>query len=203
MIKKATLDTVKLAGKILNDGGVVIIPSTTSYVFATSAFSKEGIERIYKIKNRDSKKATGILVNPKDADKYAIIPFKVRKLIDLVWPAPLNIILKKKEAVPDFVTAGIPTIMVMDYPGFVSSYLCRNYDFPIAITSANISSQETIRFPEELIQFDKSVDLILDNGIIEYFDSGTIVSMIDDPPLLLRDGAFPWKLFQFIYDHLS
>ena len=43
----------KIIIKILKNGGVGVMPTDTLYGLVGSAFSKQAIERIYKIKNRD------------------------------------------------------------------------------------------------------------------------------------------------------
>ena len=48
--------------KILKSGGVGVMPTDTLYGLVGSAFSKEAVKRIYKIKNRDKKKKLIILI---------------------------------------------------------------------------------------------------------------------------------------------
>jgi L-threonylcarbamoyladenylate synthase len=61
------------AKKILENNGVVILPTDTLYGLVGSAFSKKAIEKIYTIKERDRSKAMIVLISSvKDLEKFNI-----------------------------------------------------------------------------------------------------------------------------------
>ncbi len=86
---------------ILKKGGVGVIPTDTLYGLVGSAFSKEAVEKIYKIKNRDTKKALIILISSfKDLEKFGInLKEDQAKFLKKIWPGKVSVILpcKNKE----------------------------------------------------------------------------------------------------------
>ncbi len=81
--------------KILKNGGIGIIPTDTIYGLVGSAYSKEAIKRIYKIKNRDKKKKSIILISSiADLKKFNIKLTSIQKLVlGKYWPGKVSIIL--------------------------------------------------------------------------------------------------------------
>ena len=82
--------------KIIKNGGVGVIPTDTLYGIVGSAFSREAVERIYKLKGRDSKKPLIVLISAfRDLKKFGVaVSRKNKKLIEKeYWPGPVSIIL--------------------------------------------------------------------------------------------------------------
>lgn len=66
------LDYIK-AEKFLKNDGVVVLPTDTLYGLVGSAFSKQAVEKIYKIKERDKAKPLIVLISKiKDLEKFGI-----------------------------------------------------------------------------------------------------------------------------------
>ncbi len=86
------------AVKILKNDGIGVLPTDTLYGIMGSAFSKKAVERIYKVKGRNSKKPFIILISSlNDLKKFGIIyPVILQTYrIDLVkkmWPRKTTII---------------------------------------------------------------------------------------------------------------
>ena len=60
--KDPDLRVIQKIIKILNNDGLIVIPTDTIYAFATSIKSKKGLERLAKIKNIKLKKANFSLI---------------------------------------------------------------------------------------------------------------------------------------------
>ena len=81
---------------------VIIFPTDTVYGIGCDIFDLEGIERIYKIKNRSKDKPLACLcANLEQIEDIADLSEDARKLINLFLPGPLTIILKSKPIVLD------------------------------------------------------------------------------------------------------
>ncbi len=80
---------------VLKNGGVSVYPTDTLYGILTSAFDKNAVERVYKIKGRNPKKAPIILIDSvsrlKDFD-VVLIPV-MESFLDTVWPAKVSVVL--------------------------------------------------------------------------------------------------------------
>ena len=93
-------DLLQKAIKILDDGGLVGIPTETVYGLAADA------------ENRPSNHPLIVhLANAKAIPRW-VSDFNedAKKLTDTFWPGPLTIILKKSDVAKDFVTGGQDTV---------------------------------------------------------------------------------------------
>ena len=94
--KDPDLRVIQKIIKILNNDGLIVIPTDTIYAFATSIKSKKGLERLAKIKNIKLKKANFSLIcqDLKDISKYTK-PFdrKTFKTLKNALPGPFTFIL--------------------------------------------------------------------------------------------------------------
>ncbi len=194
---------IEKAVECMRNGGVVLFFARPTYGFATSGFSKEGVERIYKIKGRDYKKPLSVISNKRDITKWAILSEEnkeiVRKIVNLYWPGNVSIILKKKiyadgkQIIPEFVTSGLDTVNLMCMDD-VAVRLSKTADFPIAATSANISGQKPVIDPiDGIIKFRDFVDLMLLGPRSDVGVNTTIVDLTTDPPKLVREGPVRYE----------
>ena len=100
---------------ILNNDGLIALPTETVYGLAGNAYSKTAVKKIYKIKNRP--KINPIIVHYltlKDASKDVFFPKKLFKLYRYFCPGPITFILKKKKYsnIDKLTTAGLDSVAV-------------------------------------------------------------------------------------------
>ena len=112
------------------------------------------------------------------------------KLMKTFFPGPFTIILKKKDVVPDILTAGLDTIGVRMPDSAIAQKLINYAKVPIAAPSANISGKPSGTKLEDIIEdFSNKVDYIIDGGIANLGIESTIVKVIDNIPHILRPGS--------------
>ena len=128
-------DELRKAAEILNNDGVVVLPTETVYGIGANALSEKAVNKIFAVKTRA--KNNPLIVHLKDKseiEKYAIISNPIeQKLIDTFMPGPFTIILKKKEIISDILTANQDTvgirmpdnIIAHDLPCFVLKEVLR------------------------------------------------------------------------------
>ncbi|MEI6581241.1 MAG: Sua5/YciO/YrdC/YwlC family protein, partial [bacterium] len=80
--------------EILKHDGIGVMPTDTIYGLVGSAFSKEAVRRIYKIKKRNKKKKSIVLISSlKDLEKFKIkINKEQAKILKKFWPGKVSII---------------------------------------------------------------------------------------------------------------
>ncbi len=85
--------------KTIKNGGTAVIPTDTVYGFVVSALSKEGVEKLYKIRKPSSQKPCIILISNEEDIKYFGIDLSVnqKEEIKKYWPGPVSIILDCEE----------------------------------------------------------------------------------------------------------
>ncbi|MFC1643373.1 L-threonylcarbamoyladenylate synthase, partial [Myxococcota bacterium] len=120
------------------------------------------------------------------------IPTEAQALMECFWPGPLTLVLRKRDAVPDLVTAGLATVglRMPDHP--VALDLLRQATVPVCAPSANpfgYVSPTTVHHVAH--QLGTQVDALLDGGPCRIGLESTIVSLAEERPILLRPGGTP------------
>uniref|UniRef100_UPI00402AAA3C L-threonylcarbamoyladenylate synthase n=1 Tax=Turicimonas muris TaxID=1796652 RepID=UPI00402AAA3C len=193
-------DLLQKAIKILDDGGLVGIPTETVYGLAADAENQEAVQSIYKAKNRPSNHPLIVhLANAKAIPRW-VSDFNedAKKLTDTFWPGPLTIILKKSDVAKDFVTGGQDTVALRCPSHPIAHRLLEIFDREqgkgLAAPSANsfgrISPSTAQHVRDDLGEKPEGkVDLIIDGGPCEVGIESTILDLSGDTPRILREGA--------------
>ncbi len=185
-------DDITRAAERLRAGGVVAFPTETVYGLGADALNPDAVARIFAIKGRPP--GHPLIVHLPDAsylESWARdIPHAAYTLAKKFWPGPLTLILKRARIVPDNVTGGQDSVGLR-VPGHpMALALLEKFGGAIAAPSANrfghVSPTTARHVRDEL---GNEVDLILDGGQCRVGLESTIVSLLDQPPLILRPGA--------------
>jgi L-threonylcarbamoyladenylate synthase len=106
------------------------------------------------------------------------------------WPGPLTLVLPKRQAVPEIVTAGGPTVGIRVPSHPVALALLRAAGVPIAAPSANRSTELSPTTAEHVLRgMEGRIDMVLDGGPTPGGIESTVLSLAGDRPRLLRPGA--------------
>ena len=191
--KEMTKEIIR-ATEIIKRGGVVIYPTDTAYALGVDASNVDALEKLYRLKNMPRSKPTHVSVlNIDGADKYAIVDERARALAKSFLPGPLSIVLPSRKVLPEMLTnfgKEGQCIRIPDHP--VALKLLEIAGVPITATSANYHTKPaTYSLGEIEESFGKSlnqIDFILDAGQLAHRRPSTIVSLIEDEPLIIREG---------------
>ena len=179
----------------IRQGGVVLFPTDSQYAIGCDYKNKKGIERIRKIRKLGKDDHLTILCDSLSGiAKFAHISDHNFKLIKRLIPGPYTFILPATKEVPKLLvhpkkkTVGI---RVPDYP--IAEGLVRELGNPmLAITAKKPGMNEDAldEFDREpfLREFDKLVDVIIDNQQELPSRETSILDMTDDNTKLLRNG---------------
>lgn len=180
------------AGKILANGGLAAFPTETVYGLGASAFDADAAAKIYAAKGRPSDNPLIVHISDKAqiAELTKDIPSYAKKLIDAFMPGPFTIILKKKDCIPDTVTAGKDSVGIR-YPSHpVACELIRAAGVPVAAPSANTSGKPSPTRAEHVIDdLDGKIECIIDGGSCDVGVESTIVDATGEYPVILRPGG--------------
>ncbi|GEM_PF-220373 len=85
----------KLVEDVLLRGGVVVMPTDTTYGVVGSALNEKAVNEIYRLRKRDLDKPFIVLIaDRKDLKKFGVVLTEVQsKILDKVWPGPVSVIL--------------------------------------------------------------------------------------------------------------
>lgn len=180
------------SAKIIRNGGIVVFPTETVYGIGANGFDAEAVKQIYEVKQRPLSKPINLLVSNIDMIKQVAkdITEVEYALIEKFFPGPLTIILKKKDIVPDVVTANGDTVGVRMPANDIALKLIEKAGVPLATPSANISGKPSgINLDDIMKDFKGKVDYFIDDGPSKIGLASTIVQVIDGVPHILRQGS--------------
>ena len=181
-----------IAAEFIKQGKIVVFPTETVYGIGTNGLNEKAVRKLYEVKKRPLNKPISLLVSDMEMVKLIAKDITVLeyKIMEKFFPGPLTIILKKKDIVPDIVTAGQETVGVRMPSEGIARKLVEFSGVPIATPSANISGQPSgTNLSEIKEQFKKNVDFYIDGGNSELGISSTIVQVIDGKIKILRQGS--------------
>ena len=187
-------DDIDHARRVLNDGGLVGIPTETVYGLAANAFNSAAIGKIFAVKNRPAfDPLITHLGSIKDLKLLVTeIPGSAKNLIESFWPGPLTVVLPKSNQIIDLITSGLPTAAFRLPRHKLLQELLSGLDFPIVAPSANPFGYVSPTSAEHVNQqLGDKIDFILDGGNCNIGIESTIIGFIDDQPIVLRLGGLP------------
>ena len=180
------------AAAILKEGGLVGIPTETVYGLGANGLDPDAVANIFKAKGRPQDNPLILHISGADwLERYCRdIPAAAYELADRFWPGPLTVILKRKDNVPDVVTAGLDTVGMRcpDHP--VCRAIIEKADVPVAAPSGNTSGRPSPTAAGHMLEdMDGKIDAIVDGGPCSVGVESTIIDLTCTPPRLLRPGG--------------
>ena len=180
---------VMQAMDVLRRGGVIAYPTDTQYSIGCDIMNKRAIEKIYQLRQRDKKKPFSfICADLKHISNWAKVSNYAYKTMRRLLPGPYTFILEGSKLVPKTMltkrrTAGI---RVPDHA--ICLALVQALGNPIISTSAKTPAGELFDDPSLIHDyFGNRLDLVIDGGPVPSRPS-SVISLIDDEPLVLREG---------------
>lgn len=175
----------------LKSGGLVIFPTETVYGIGADATNSKAVDDIFIAKGRANDNPLIVhLANKNNIEKYAYISNEIeQKLIDSFMPGPFTIILKKKDIIPNNVSAGLCTVGIRIPSNKIANTILTYSSIPIAAPSANVSGKPSGTDIDDIKdEFNNKVDYIIDGGNTDIGLESTVVKVIDGIPTILRPG---------------
>ena len=183
---------LKMPAEIIKQGGIVIFPTETVYGIGANAFDENAVKRLYDVKRRPLNKPISLLVSDMDMVNQVAkdITELEYKLMERFFPGPFTIIFKKRDIVPNIVTANSNTVGIRMPSSKIARKLVEYVGVPIATPSANISGNPTVTNLEEILEdFEGKVDCCVDGEESKLGIASTIVKVVDGVPCILREGS--------------
>ncbi|TAD98237.1 MAG: threonylcarbamoyl-AMP synthase [Bacteroidetes bacterium] len=192
---------IKFAKKLLEEGKLVAIPTETVYGLAANALDIQAVIQIFEVKNRPTFDPLIVHTHSLEKIKDLVlnIPKKAILLAEKLMPAPLTLLLPKKNIIPDLVTSGLPDVAIRIPNHQIALELLKNLDFPLAAPSANpfgyVSPTSAIHVEQQL---GHKIPYILDGGNCEIGIESTIIGFQTDIPTVYRMGGISIEIIEKI-----
>ncbi len=184
---------LELAGRLLEAGQLVAIPTETVYGLAGNAFDTAAVLRIFEAKNRPY--FNPLIVHTWSMEEItniaAAFPSVLQDIASKYWPGPLTVLLPKAEKIHDLITAGSDYVAVRIPDNSMSLKLMSGLNFPLCAPSANpfgyISPTTALHVEAQL---GDRIAYILDGGPCRVGVESTIIRLNENDEIeILRNGA--------------
>lgn len=183
---------VSLAAEFLRKGEVIAFPTETVYGLGAKLSDAQALKKIYEIKGRPSDNPLIVHIAELEwiYDLAVDIPKDFFTLQQLFWPGPLTFVLKRNPKVDGTVSAGLPTIAVRMPCHPIALKLLELLQEPIAAPSANLSGRPSPTTAAHVFEdLQGKIPLLIDGGSCEVGIESTVLSLVQEEPLLLRPGS--------------
>jgi L-threonylcarbamoyladenylate synthase len=185
-------DGVEPLRALLARGGILAIPTESSYGLAVDPRSDEGVEAIYRVKSRERGKALPVVAA--DLAQLVALGMSTRdegvRRAATVWPAALSVVAPILD--PIAASAGERTLAarIPAHPPLLS--LLAELGVAVTATSANRSGAPPLVDPAAVADLLAAEDaVVVDGGILPGGLPSTLVAWRGSGWELLRVGRFP------------
>jgi tRNA threonylcarbamoyl adenosine modification protein (Sua5/YciO/YrdC/YwlC family) len=183
--------------EVLANGGIIAYPTDTYYGIGCDLFNKQSIEKIYQLKRRSPLQPFSFICSDlKNISEYAQVTNYAYKTMKRLLPGPYTFILEGSKLVPKIMLTKRRTvgIRVPDHP--ICLAIVEELGHPVISTSAtDPENGRILETPQEIKdKLGHALDLIVDGGIVSGTPS-SVISLIDDAPEILRQGAGDVAIF--------
>lgn len=179
VISAAHEEAETIAINLLKSGKVVAVPTDTLYGLACSATNVDAINKLYTIKRRNENKPVAICVGRVcDVQKWAYVDHLPDGLLSALLPGPVTLVLECINKLDKSVSYnGKVGIRIPDY-NFIRN-IANSLNNPLALTSANISSEPSAIKIEEFQPLWNKVSAVFDGGCLGIGDrrGSTVVDL--------------------------
>ena len=204
--KRLTQHDIEEAAAILRDGGLLGIPTETVYGLGANGLNEKAVAHIFEAKGRPQDNP--LILHIPDAswlERYCKeIPLTAYQLAKAYWPGPMTMILKRKDIVPNAVTAGLDTVG-MRCPAHP---LCREIiaasGVPVAAPSGNTSGRPSPTTAQHMLEdMDGKINAIVDGGPCSVGVESTIIDLTETPARLLRPGGITLEQLEAVLGEVA
>ncbi|MBL8226079.1 MAG: threonylcarbamoyl-AMP synthase [Chromatiales bacterium] len=193
------LRLIRQATKLLQDGGLIVYPTDSSYALGCHLGDRAAAERIERLRQtgRDHN-FTLVCRDLSEIATYARVDNSTYRLLRSLTPGPYTFILRATREVPRRLqnpkrqTIGI---RVPDHP--VPAALLAELGEPLMSSTLLMPGDDVpLSDPDEIIQvLQGRIDLLIDSGHCGV-EPSTVVDLTGDAPVIVRRGKGPTTPFE-------
>lgn len=195
---------METVANLLKEGKVVAFPTDTVYGVGVIYGNEAALKALKESKRRPDNKPIPTMVNSlAQIRQIAHVNKQEIALIEEFLPGALTLILRKRSAVPAYVTNGLDTIAVRMPDDDTVLHLIDLVERPLLVSSANLSGEDTGDDDEEVLeQLEGRIDAIV-VGETKGHKPSTIVDVRDGKLKVLRDGAISERKLKAVLKNIK
>ncbi len=152
--------STKVAANAIKAGKIVAYPTETVYGLGALALEKSTVEKVIALKQMTLMKPISLAVS--NFSMLETVAFEEDvDLLHQLLPGPITVLLRKKDIVPDMLTAGAHLVGIRFPSHKVARALIDSVGAPITSTSANVTSAQPATSARDV---NISVSCVIDGG---------------------------------------
>jgi L-threonylcarbamoyladenylate synthase len=174
--------STKVAANAIKAGKIVAYPTETVYGLGALALEKSTVEKVIALKQMTLVKPISLAVS--NFSMLETVAFEEDvDLLHQLLPGPITVLLRKKDIVPDMLTAGAHLVGIRFPSHKVARALIDSVGAPITSTSANVTSAQPATSARDV---NISVSCVIDGGKA-ILGPSTVVDLVNR--VVVRRGA--------------
>ena len=178
--------------EVLARGGILAIPTESSYGLAADPRDRRGVEAICRLKERERGRPLPVVAGSLDqlAALGVAVDEPLFRRLAAAWPAPLSLVVPAAGDLPAAAGLGTLAVRLPDHRPLLR--LLRELGLALTATSANRSGAPPITDPEDLDELLEDGDaVVVDGGVLGGGPPSTLVALADGGLTVLRRGRYP------------
>ena len=182
---------IKQAAQIIHGGGIVALPTDSSYALVCHLDDKGAVERLRRIRQIDEKHHLTLLCRDlSEIGVYARVDNAQFRLLKAATPGPFTFILEATRCVPRRLShPSRKTIGLRVLENAISLALMAELDQPLLATTLIMpGEQDALNDADEICsRLGRQVDLIVDGGACS-MEPTTVIDLSGPEAVLVRQG---------------
>jgi len=192
------LRLIKQAVQIIDNGGIVALPTDSCYALVCHLDDKDAVTRLRKIRGVDEKHHLTLLCRDlSEISLYAKVDNRQYRMLKAATPGPYTFILEATKEVPRRLSHPSRKTIGLRVPeNSITHALLEELRQPMLGTTLILpDEEEPLTDPEQVRErLAKFVDLVIDGGACSLVPT-TVIDMTGDTPELVRQGRGDVALF--------
>ncbi len=182
---------IRKAAGIVRDGGVIVIPTDSSYALVCRLDDKAAVDRIRQIRQIDERHLLTLLCRDlSEVGSYARVDNSAYRLLKTATPGAFTFILQATKEVPRRLSHPSRKTIGLRVPdNRIDQALLKELGEPLICTTVILPGDEDPMTEGYVIQerLEKLVDAVVDGGACGLLPT-TVVDLTGKEPLLVRSG---------------
>jgi tRNA threonylcarbamoyl adenosine modification protein (Sua5/YciO/YrdC/YwlC family) len=192
------LRLIRQAAKVIDDGGIVAVPTDSCYALVCHLDDKAAVERLRRIRGVDEKHHLTLLCRDLgEIAQYSRVDNRQYRFLKAATPGPFTVILEATKEVPRRLSHPSRKTIGLRVPeNAIIHALLAELGQPLISTTLILPHDDTpLTDPEQIRdQLEKQLDMIIDGGACSLVPT-TVIDLTTDEPVLIRQGRGDAALF--------
>ncbi len=187
------------ASQILRNGGLICFPTETNWVVVADPYSKEGVEKLYRLRHVENTKHFTVLCDSfKKAQEVSLIDDNAFRILKKITPGPYTFIFEAQKKITKHLKASKSDkeVGIRFPPSKLVQKFLQSHDN--VVLSSHLSADMMAMEDEHTLiygaliedYFGEKIEMIIDPGEYDFIGtSTTIIDFTSGAPEIIREGA--------------